>query len=977
MIFERIPAGGPPDRKEVTTFPSIGPVQTTQSFKEPPERPISESVQAEDAQYSPIPKPEDGWGNVHKMYEDAFNAAWHTTAEYSALRYTQIMKYRKMDEEAGIQATVSVKRAKEEFGLTIDRPITFGETMMRLEMKKQREEALEGVEDQFGFDRPLTSLATFLTMGWWYNMTPTSLTLTAGLTKLAGPVGTGGSVFANMARGFKAFSSLRRQLKSAKAAQAVKSTGNLLQRLEKVTPFREAMHKATPIAVANTLEEVGIDILDRAAVGDQYGLEQALVFGISAPFVFGTAGAYLKSLKTKPKKAKPIAQAHDALESSPAKEDVKKAEVTEPEQPVTKTEKLEEAETPDKTHVEQEKTAEALKAEYENKFLYGIQAKELIAEQERQANILARASKKAPLAETPLPTKKEALQTFRLKESEAKIEKDKILAEQKKAQEKRIKDREKGAEAVRATKERLDKAIKERDREIEGISAEVERRKRELAEKDKKEIKDRLEKHTKEVKEKLTLNKEKIDRFKKELNEVVDELRSLRAKIRKGATVVSLKDRKSIPKKIERLEKQENRLLNKIKRYEGYRKNWQDQMKPGFEKRKKKELFKKLTEIEVKQKKLLSEVRSGWEKEILTRERDYEMAKSRQKELIEKQKKEVEKLKEAEGEVKKKEDMLKKEKAEFEKGKGWTIEGTEEYMKFAKMDKRLIALMKKFMDGQLSRPEIFKLKEAWVKQLEKSKEWEQIKIKKIQDKEALQLNRVPGQEPAIQKLNEELERIQYHVDTQRFYVKLIDQVLKKTDIANVTKAQYTPQQMKFMQRSKDVTEMTERLVDGKSLDGLSKMDPDIQQFVRRMNTLEKKVPGVIARLKEISGATHSLGFKNQDLKKLVPLLDESLDDNAFNRMLKDRLTELQQAKKDVTPDNFLSINEKDLSEFLGDKQAKPAVKPEAADAKQAKKDVIGADVGAGKISQIHKNINKVLKELIDCKRGVQKETTKS
>ena len=823
MINVNIPK--PEEQEEVQTFPNIGPIGRSPQ-PESPEIEIPQGISSDEAQYSEIQTPESE--SLFKSFKDAIRAAYHTSFEYSAFRYTDIMRYRKLDDEAGIQATVSVQRAKDEFGIEVDRPITYGEAMMRIEMRNQREEALSNIENQFGFDRPILSLATFLTMGYYYAWTPTSLTLTAAMTKLAGPIGMGGTMFARSIMGMRAFSMLRRQTQAAKAARAAKTTGDALLKLEKKSPFKEALKQASPLAAANAAEEIGIDILDRAAVGDQYGLGTAIALGVSAPFAFGSMAAYLKSLKMN-KKPKQIAQAHDALE-----------DVSGSTQVIEKTEVIE---APIQTRQELQERLEARKLEIK-------------------------------------------------KSEEIKIEEEKRVALEK-IEEKKQK------ESLKATQEK----IKEFNRK----------------EKERK----RAEKETIEKNEKLI---KKHDRY----------LKSARAKLS------AYKTKKA---------NAENRERQKKAREE----------KAALEKENKR--------IEREQKKKEREAKAERERLEAEKAREEKKAKAQAK-----------KLKEAQEKVKKADQVLITQREGFkEAGKGYTVEGTKDYLKTVKMDKRLRLRMLDFMEGKLDQAGVLKLKAGWLKLLQQSEKFRNKKMAEISRINELRKNLGDVHGDYLKKLNKELRPIEEHINQQLFIARLIDRSLDKyKDDGVKQKGIYTPEEKKFMDRSKKVVDYIERLIEKKPLKGIKSEDADIQQFVRRMNTLEKKVPGIAKRLKEISGATHSLGFKNQDLKKLVPILDESLDNNAFNKMLREKLRDLRHAKKKITPDNFLSVSEKELNDFFRDtERPAPTIQPSASDAKVAKKDIIGADVGAGKVAQISKDINKVIKELIDCKKGIVKETEKS
>ena len=676
-ILQDFPAAPNRDLSSPQEYESIGAIGEVVPAKPRP-RSIDEGLRIEDAGYSPIPEPDhDGLFN-YKTYTDAFNAAMHTSFEYSAIRLALVANKRRMDEQDGIEATVSVERAKKEYGIEIDRPITYGEAMLRLELKKDREEALENVSDQFGWDRPVTSLATFLAMGYVYNYTPTALTLTAAMTKVAGPVGTGGSLLVNTAKGFRAFRALQ---KNARLIKTAKDTGSAIRKLEKTRPFREALKKATPIAAANAAEEIMINEADRIAVGDQYGLEQALIFGTLAPFTVGTAAAYFKTLRQPPPKPKRIMQADDQLQ---ARE----------------------------------------------------RANEFEADQ---------AVDRAEATRTEALVNREAEQTRQVQESS-------------------------------------------------------------LSQKNKKEA---------------------IKSIKKDAR------------------------------------------------------------------------------------------------------------------------------------------VFKKE---------YTPGGTKEYIRRFKMDKRLKEQLTQMVDGKLTIDAVRKLRTKTLDLLAYTeKQWNK-KLAKISDEELL-IKNTGKDDKQLNKLYKELGFIRPHLNEQLFAARLVDRAIegvelkRKEGLRNLTETEKIA-----MKRSRQVMGFVDNIVEGKPLKGLTKADQDVQQFVRRLNSIEKRVPGAIRMLQEVAGATHSLGLKNQDLKKLVPLLDESLSQNKFNKMMKDKIAELQQDGGKVTPERFLTIDDEAYNNFMAGKQPEPFVKPDEGQIQAAQKDIIAADIGAGKLTQIRKDLKKVTKELVDCVRGVPKET---
>ena len=668
------PPTEPPSPIAPQTYESIGAVEDIVPTKTR-EQEIDPGLRPGDLDFTPIPEPDpDGLFDI-KTYTDAFNAALHTSFEYSAMRLALVANQRRMDEQDGIQATVTVKRAKEEFGIEIDRPITYAEAILRQQFKKDRERALENVSDQFGWDRPVTSLATFLAMGAVYNYTPTSLTLTAAMTKLGGPVGTAGSVFTNTARGFKAF---RHFQKIAKTLKVGKNTGSAIKKLEKAHPFKEALKKATPVAAANAAEEVGIYYADKAAVGDEYGLQESVGFGVLAPFTFATAAAYLKTLKQPPPKPKRIMQADDNLQA--------REEVTEI------TEKIDEA----------------------------------------------------------------------------------------------------------------------------------------------------------------PIRKEIVDRGKAEVQET-----------------------EALP------------LRDDIKK---------------------------------------------------------ETVKS-----------------------------IRKETRKFEKA--YTPDGTKEYIRAFKMDKKIKAQLTKLVEGTLKTVDAKNLRAKVLKLLTYTeKQWESKNLK-IRD-EALLVRNTGKSDEQLNKLQRELNFIRPHLNEQMFAARLIDRGIEGVETARKERLRNLSDTEKYaMKRSRQVMGFVDNIVNKKPLKGIRKADQDVQQFVSRLNILEKRVPGVIKQLQEIAGATHSMGIKNQDLKKLVPLLDENLSLDKFNKMLKDKVAELQQDGGQVTPERFLSIDDDAYESFMAKKEPEPFVKPDEGQIQAAKKDIVAGDIGAGKLTQISKDLKKVTKELVDCVRGVEKEAT--
>ena len=205
---------------------------------------------------------------------------------------------------------VSVKEAKEKYDLDLKEPVPLGVAILMDEMKKDK---IKKTQDLFGWDKPFESLAGFLYMGAIYSHMPESVAFTAAMSAGFGGVGWGLSSLAGSFRALNKINRLRKTIDRTITGPTRKlganpaiTRGETLGIVEATRPIREAMRAATPVGAANAAEEYFIYESEKAK-GFQYDPYSAVAFGAFAPFAFGSLAALVKGRQLR-KPKEPVMQ---------------------------------------------------------------------------------------------------------------------------------------------------------------------------------------------------------------------------------------------------------------------------------------------------------------------------------------------------------------------------------------------------------------------------------------------------------------------------------------------------------------------------------------------------------------------------------------------------------------------------------------------------------------------------------------------
>ena len=838
---------------------------------------------------NPVP---ETWG---KILKDSLDAARVTTLEHSAMEKAQLMYFASKDREMGIDATVSVEEAKKKYDMEIDEPISAGELSLRLHMREDKLKRMGELDDQFGWDRPITSAATFLTMGLFYSLTPTSLGLTAALSKGFGLLGFGATGVVNSWRGFRVFNILRKQSKAMKLLPPGPSA-HAVATIKKTKPMVEALKAATPMGAANAAEEVLIHQVE-ATKGYHYDPTASIMFGTLAPFTVGTMGAYFKAIRTN-NKPKPILQAEDSDYNPKHRADDEAID-----DEVLKTVTAEANELIDEADELLNVDNIVGRQEPENKLL-------------RELANTAKVTRAAQRTEVERKAQMEADKASR-EEGKRAVREIRQMIKESKAKEKERRIEAKRVEEYHASEEkRLQKRFDEVEAEIKKLEkAEAERAKG-------------LQKQQSEA----AKNKLKEERIKRqEAKQKLDEIKKMIAdnKVRSKERVAEVKKAQDFEKSEEkRLQQKFKDIEQEIKKNEAVEK---ERLKGAGIKKEETPSVPRLRE-ERPTKKVA--IQDEWDEHIDVRVKtpfanritmaNYEATKIR--------------------------------------------------------DKKLSGLYKKFLKGEQTVAQARWLLGALRKTLSRTK----ATLKKKNDdirKKVNELRNFPKtQRPRIKTelrdLVDRRELIIEHHNAQARAINLLLAATKKYEIMQTNKNKFVDRFSRdVMEASASINRYVDNILKKQPLDGLKKETPEMQQFIRRLSTLEKKVPGVLKMLRRISGTTHALGFPNKNIKKLLPFLNEHLTSREFLANINNRLREIGRKRLKVTPERFLGVSRQELEDFFRIDDSPVKVKADEKDLKVAGKKLIAGDIGGNKLAELTDGIKKVMKEFTNCKAGKVKVET--
>ena len=256
------------------------------------------------------------WKEWAKKYTEA---AGVNTLTYSLLEHGLIKQKWNKELSSGNLQMVSVKDAKEKYDLDIKEPVPLGVAILMDEMKKDK---IKKAQDLFGWDKPFESLAGFLYMGAIYSHMPESIAFTAAMSAGFGGIGWGLSSLAGSFRALNKINRLRKTIDRTITGPTRKlganpaiTRGETLGIVEATRPIRQAMRAATPVGAANAAEEYFIYESEKAK-GFQYDPYTAVAFGAFAPFAFGSLAALVKGRQLRTPQ-KPMGQTPEPLQLPP------------------------------------------------------------------------------------------------------------------------------------------------------------------------------------------------------------------------------------------------------------------------------------------------------------------------------------------------------------------------------------------------------------------------------------------------------------------------------------------------------------------------------------------------------------------------------------------------------------------------------------------------------------------------------------
>ena len=224
-------------------------------------------------------------------------------------------------------------------------------------------------------------------------------------------------------------------------------------------------------------------------------------------------------------------------------------------------------------------------------------------------------------------------------------------------------------------------------------------------------------------------------------------------------------------------------------------------------------------------------------------------------------------------------------------------------------------------------------------------------------------------------IEEELPYNEARMSLQRDLIGILDEAIKKGGKINVSRVPegFQGPGMAIIGRmnnaiNKHLPNIRKRL----PID-ISKEDPEMQDFLGRLEYLETKIPGINNKFSEVAGATGMLGMPQVNVRALFPYLDPDLSPAQFRNMVQAKMQELRRTNQDLSPDNFLSVEQRQLDDYLSSGQGEQRYSPSTSTADAPSGKDFGGDVGMEKMAGIAGELDKIFKKYIKCRMGLLTE----
>ena len=227
----------------------------------------------------------------------------------------------------------------------------------------------------------------------------------------------------------------------------------------------------------------------------------------------------------------------------------------------------------------------------------------------------------------------------------------------------------------------------------------------------------------------------------------------------------------------------------------------------------------------------------------------------------------------------------------------------------------------------------------------------------------------------IEAISEELPYNRVRRDAQRTLIQLLESSIEEGGefpINRIPKGYQGPGMAIIGRVNKAINRHLPNIKKRLPID-VSKEEPDVQDFLGRLEYLETKIPGINSRFSDIAGATGMLGMPQVNVRALFPYLDMDLSPAQFRNMVQAKMQELRRTNQDLSPDNFLSVEQRQLDDYLSSGQGEQRYSPSTSTADAPSGKDFGGDIGMEKMAGIAGELDKIFKKYIKCRMGLLTE----
>ena len=230
----------------------------------------------------------------------------------------------------------------------------------------------------------------------------------------------------------------------------------------------------------------------------------------------------------------------------------------------------------------------------------------------------------------------------------------------------------------------------------------------------------------------------------------------------------------------------------------------------------------------------------------------------------------------------------------------------------------------------------------------------------------------------IKAITEELPYNEARIGRQRDLIDFLEGAIKnkgRLDAKRIPAGFQGPGVAIIGKINKTINKYLPNIRNKKPID-VSKEDPEMQEFLGRLEYLETHIPGINTRFGDVAGAMSTIGMPQINIRALFPYMDMNLSPTEFRSLVHNKLDGLKKTGTEITPDNFLSIDQRQLDNYLSSDPGEVRYAPSTSTADAPRGKDTGGDIGAEKMAGIADEIDSVFKTFIKCRKGLIDTTQK-